>query len=527
MKTRVCWCGIEVLLNPNLEKLPQDFASLKGIIANQIIEKEQYELKLKARDEEIERLQEFLLNIRRQHFAKKSETVSSEQLGIFNEAEVESENQAKEQSEQKIKGYTRKRGKRKPLPDNLPREEVIIELSEDERICPHDGSVLNEIGEETSEQLEIIPARLKVIRTIRKKYACPSCDDSLKTAPLPVKPIPKSIATPGLLSFIAVSKYVDGLPLYRQEKIFERYGIELSRSTMGHWLVRISQEHLQSMINMMEEDLLGSDYLNCDETTVQVLKEDGKKATTKSYMWVRSRASPKPIILFEYDRSRSKEVAKRLLEGFKGYLQVDGYAGYNAVCDQAGVIRVGCMSHCRRKFFEVYKSSKKKGKAGKALKFIKKLYKIEESIKCKEPEERYLVRQEKSGPILDEFRKWLDDHLHAVPPQNLLGQAITYAHNEWANLIRYIEDGRLSIDNNFVENQIRPFAIGRKNWLFSDSVAGAKASATIYSIMVTALANGLEPYTYFRHLMTELPTAKSAEQISSLLPYNIDHKILT
>jgi len=278
----------------------------------------------------------------------------------------------------------------------------------------------------------------------------------------------------------------------------------------------------------MEEDLLASAYVCCDETTVQVLNEAGKSAESKSYMWVRSRhgASVNPIVLFEYDPTRSKTVPNRLLDGFIGYLQVDGYAGYDEFCSRDGVIRVGCMAHVRRKFFDVHKASGKKGgSANLILKLIQDLYKIEQEIAEKSIDERVETRQMQSQPILNEIKSWLDANQSKYPPSGLMGKAIMYAQNQWNHVLNYLKDGRIAIDNNFTENRIRPFAIGRKNWLFSDSVNGAKASAMIYSILQSAKANGLEPYAYMRHLLTELPRCRTPEEIECLLPHKIDYSI--
>jgi hypothetical protein len=241
-------------------------------------------------------------------------------------------------------------------------------------------------------------------------------------------------------------------------------------------------------------------------------------------MWVRGRKYPgaPPIVLFEYDPTRSGTVAERLFLGYTGYLQADAYGGYNGICGQEGIIRVGCMAHCRRKFFEAMKTSKKgAGLANEAIEIIRKLYEIEDAIRDKEIEERHRTRTEQSKPILDEFRKWLDGHRGEVPPQSQIGMALNYAHNEWLHLVRYLDDGRLEIDNNVVENAIRPFAVGRKNWLFSDSVAGAKASAAIYSVMVSAKLNGHNEYAYFRHLLEKLPLAEKIEDFEALLPHKL------
>lgn len=484
---------------------------------------------------QIDILQEALLSARKAQFASTSEKLPSNQCELFNEAESLSVNSLDTETEVPIKvpGHTRGNPKRKPLPAHLPREEIIIDLLDEEKICEKDGTILKEIGSEASEQVDVIPAQVKVIVTIRKKYACPCCNETVKTARLPEKILPKSNATPGLLAHIAVSKYVDALPLYRLEQIFKRADIDIPRNTMAGWMIALT-EKLQPVYNMMEEDLLNSDYVCCDETVVQVLKEDGKAAQSKSYMWVRTRHGPSgekpeinPIVLFDYDPTRSKEVPNRLLKNFKGYLQVDGYAGYDEVCKNPNVTRVGCMAHVRRKFYEVHEISKKtNSEAHRILQLIQKLYKIEETISEDKIENRFKIRQEQSAPILKDIKASLDANENKYPPQGLMGKALTYAQNQWPYIMNYLKYGKLSIDNNFTENRIRPFAIGRKNWLFSDTVAGANASGMIYSILQTARGNGLEPYAYMRHLLTELPKCQTVEQIEKLLPHKIDFKIL-
>lgn len=527
-------CATNILMF-DLETLPADSEKLKAIIGFQIqnhkVEIQKRDAELKSLEAENGFLREALRLARMARFAATSEKLPSNQSELFNEAELAAKAPEPSEGQEEhieVPGYTRNRPVRKALPDHLPREEVVIDLSEAEKICAKDGTKLKEIGADISEQLDIIPAKMKVIRTIRKKYACPCCEETVKTAQLPEKILPKSNATPGLLAHIAVSKYVDALPLYRLEHIFKRVDIDIPRNTMASWMITLS-EKLQPIYNMMEEDLLSSDYVCCDETRVQVLKESGKPAQSLSYMWVRTRHGPgiNPIVLFDYDPTRSKEVPGRLLKDFKGYLQVDGYGGYDEICKSADVIRVGCMAHVRRKFFDVYKVSEKQGSpAHQMLLLMKGIYKIEDQIRDLSVMERKQIRQDKSQPILDEVKTWLDLNQPKYPPQGLLGKAISYAVNQWAYVIRYIDDGRLAIDNNFTENRIRPFAVGRKNWLFSDSVAGANASAMIYSILQTARGNGLDPYAYMRHLLTELPKAQTAAQIEKLLPYKIDFKIL-
>ena len=362
------------------------------------------------------------------------------------------------------------------MPDLLPRIEIIHDLPEDEKRCPHDGTPLKHIGDDISEQLDIIPATVQVLRHVRRKYACPCCEGHVVRAPLPPQPIPRSIASPGLLAFVCTAKYVDARPLYRLVTILARLGIELPRATLAHWMIALG-ELVLPLINLLRERLLEYDVLQMDETTVQVLKEEGRSPTSHSYLWVRRGGPPPhPILLFDYDPSRAGAVAARLLPGFKGYLQTDGYGGYNAVAEQEGITGLGCWAHARRKFDEAIKAQggkAKPGKATRALGLIQRLYRVERLAKELTPEARHALRLEQAAPVLDEIRSWLDASLPQVNPKGKLGEALGYLDNQWPRLVRYVEDGRLSIDNNAVERAIRPFVIGRRNWLFSDTPKGA------------------------------------------------------
>ncbi|MGH8605678.1 MAG: IS66 family transposase, partial [Gammaproteobacteria bacterium] len=304
---------------------------------------------------------------------------------------------------------------------------------------------------------------------------------------------------------------------------------ELPRATLASWMVRLGQV-IQPLINLMREAVLAYDIVQMDETTVQVLNEPGRSAQSQSYLWVQRGGPPEhPLILYEYDPSRSQEVPKRLLEGYRGYLQIDGYEGYNAVCLQPGINALGCWAHARRKFDEALKAQgkahpdtpAKTGRAHQGLIYIQQLYRIEQEVNGTAPEVRYHVRQQKAKPLLTEIRHWLDAALPEIPPTSATGKALYYLHHQWDRLVRYLKDGRLQIDNNRIENAIRPFVLGRKNWLFCDTVRGAKASANLYSLIETAKANGLEPYYYLRHLFTELPKASTVAQIEKLLPHNL------
>jgi len=519
-----------------LHQLPDDIDALKSLVADQLVCNEQLQADKQALDQKNEQLTARVLTLQEQlnlalarRYAASSEKFSPNQIWLFDEAELDSEaatgtDTDSDDAEIIVTAHKRKKRGRKPLPPHLPRIDVIHELPEAERRCDHDGHLLTEIGEVISAQLDIIPAKIQVLRHIRKKYAC-NCGQCIKTAPLPAQPIPRSMASPGLLAHITVSKYQDALPLYRQETILQRIGVELPRATLANWMIKAG--HLvQPLINLMQDRLLSHDIIQMDETTVQVLKESGKKAQSKSYLWLQRGGPPEhPVVLYHYDPGRGAGVARRLLDGFKGYLQTDGYDGYNAVVSANNLIHVGCMAHARRKFNEAVKAqgrNKKRGKAHRGLTLIQKLYGIEKQARKLKPEKRHEHRDRHARPILDEMRTWLDKVLPQVPPTSATGKALHYLHNEWGKLIRYLDDGRLEIDNNAAENAIRPFVIGRKNWLFSASVKGVAASANLYSLIETAKANGLEPYAYLRYVFTALPKADSVNDIEALMPGNLN-----
>jgi transposase len=486
---------------------------------------------------EIQRLIEAVRLLRHQRFGRTSERVPADQLGLFNEAEqlVDTEEDEADAGDAEIAvpAHTRRQRGRKPLPDWIPREEVLHDLSEAEKICAKDGAALQEIGREVSEQLEVIPAVFRVLRHVRPKYACPRCKTGVKIAPVPPQPIPKSLASPSLLAHVVVSKYADALPLYRQAGMLERAGIDLSRSTLATWMVRAG-ELVQPLLNLIGEEIVAGDFVQCDETPFQVLKEPGKPATSLSYLWVRRGGeADHPLLLYEYADSRRKAVPKRLLEGFRGVLQTDGYEGYTEVGAQPGIVHAGCWAHARRRFHDALKgqtgSGKKSARTSKAqqgLAWIQKLYRIERGLVEAAPEERQRVRQEKAQPVVEKIRSWLDQALPSVPPQSLTGKALGYLDRQWEKLVRYLEDGRIPIDTNLVENSIRPFALGRRNWLFADTPGGAQASANLYSVIQTAKANGLEPFAYLVHLFTELPKATRLEDFEALLPHRLDPGLL-
>ncbi len=398
----------------------------------------------------------------------------------------------------------------------MPRRIVKIDLPSEEQFS-EDGTPLKVIGYEISEKLDYEPGKTQVIQYHRAKYGLDSGDYE-KTAPPVPSIIPKGIASPGLLSAIAVAKFADGLPLYRQEEIFARQEVELSRTTMARWMVKAA-EGLQPIWNVLSDRLIESFYVSCDETRTQVLKEKGRRAESQSWMWVRSTPyGDNKIILFDYSPSRAGDVALSILEGFKGFLQVDGYGGYNQLSKREDVFRIGCNMHGRRYFEKAHKVGAKSGKtlAAVAMSFYKQLFDIEDELRDKPPDERYSARLEKAKPIWDKFKEWVDNNQGKVPATSKIGKAFHYFTSEYEYLIGYLKDGRLEIDSGFVERCIRKFAIGRNNWMFSDTEAGAEASAVLYSLVITAKVNGVNPYKALKYIFEEIPKAQTLEDIERL-----------
>ena len=481
----------------------------------------------------IDQLLEQVKLARHQRFGVRSEHISPDQLRLLLDDKDnddtpidDSTDDSDENPLSQPSAIPKKRGRR-TLPDHLPRVDVEHTLDEQACQCEHCHAMMEPLSQKITEQLDIIPAQVRVIRHHRQTYRCPECDDALVTASMPPQPIPKGNATAATLVFLIIAKYLDGLPLFRIERQLKRLGCPIPRATLANWMIHCGQL-VQPLINLMTERLLSYDIVAMDESRFQVLNEEGKSAQSQSYIWVQRGGPPdSPVVLYHYDPSRSQEVPLRLLEGFSGYLQSDAYEGYGAVCRKNDLVSVGCMAHSRRTFDEALKSQSavdpnqhKSTLAATAIKKIQTLYRIEREAKHLSDDERLQVRQSRSVPVLKELRHWLDDHLFLVPPKSALGKAMHYLDKQWDKLNVYTRDGRLRIDNNLTENAIRPFVIGRKAWLFSTSVDGANASANLYSLVETAKANGLEPYAYLHEVLTELPAAKTVEDIERLLPFN-------
>ncbi|MGX9522626.1 IS66 family transposase [Vibrio mediterranei] len=425
---------------------------------------------------------------------------------------------------------TRKKSRpRQPLPKDLPRERVVVDVSPDEKWCDCCQCERGRIGEEVSEKLLYVPASWKVQDIVRPKYACRQCEKEkthvqIVIAPMPAMLIPKSFATPSLLAQIVSAKFCYALPLYRQEKQFAELGVTLNRQTMSRWMMTCADE-VQPLLDLLKAYLLKQDILFADETTLKVVDSQKKK----SYIWVYGHGSDTAakgdisIVLFDYQEgSRSHLCPVRYLEGYDGYLQVDGYKAYK----RTDATLVGCWAHARRKFTDVIKAlpkaaKQKPGKAQWAVSIIKKLYAIEKHLANEKAsvEEVYRTRQEEAKPIVEEFERWLDKSLKQVPPSSLLGKAIAYCLGQWTKLTVYLLDGRLSIDNNRAERAVRPFTIGRKNWVLSNTHHGVQSSAALYSLVETAKANGKSPYAYLEYLFTELPKVTDGNY-DHLLPWN-------
>lgn len=414
--------------------------------------------------------------------------------------------------------YTRNKPKRKKLPTDLPRDIINYDLDESEKVCDCCGEQLHRIGEEKSEQLDYIPASLRVIEHVRFKYACKGCEQKVVTADKDRQPIEKGMAAAGLLAHVAVSKYVDHLPLYRLEGIFKRHDIDISRSTMCGW-ARGTADLLRPLYNLMSKEVLLSKVINTDDTPVRVQdkKLDGKTRTGR--IWIYCGDADHPYNVYDYTTNRSREGPQGFLREYKeGFLQADAYAGYNFIFDdpRRDVIESLCWAHARRKFYEARKTSPQLSHT--AIAWVKMLYDVEKEIKGLPAEEKKAVRQEKSVVILADFKTWLDEiTFEQALPQSPIRQAINYALNGWEALCVYTLDGDLSIDNNVAERLMRPIAIGRKNWLFFGSDNGGRTAATLFTIAQSAKRHDLNVFTYMKDVIARI-SDHQANQLHDLLP---------
>lgn len=450
------------------------------------------------------------------------------QTSLFNEAEVEANSKAEEPTVQTIVAAHARKPKRtkEELAETVPVIEVVCDLAEDKRTCGICSADLRYLGKEhVRDELEIIPAQVRILRYVRFNYVCTSCeketgDANIVKASVPAPVMKRSLASPSTVAYVMYQKYANGMPLYRQEKDWANQGVTLSRATLANWIIRPSHEWLEPLYNTIQKHMLTEPLIHVDESVLQVLKEEGKKATTESRMWVyTSGRSPTPAVLFEYQPTRSGQHARRFLQGFSGYLQTDGYSGYNVVPD---VVHCGCWAHLQRKFEEAIPkdADAKSSKAAIGYDYCNRLFALEHNWAELSVEERYEERLKNAKPLLDEFWDWV--MLLNPLPNSSLGKAVTYALNQKEPLSNFLLDGRIEISNNRAENAIRPYVTGRKNWLFADTTRGAKASAIVYSMIESAKLNNLNPYMYLVHLLTNLPNLKELthETLAPYLPWS-------
>ncbi len=481
----------------------------------------------------IDRLMDILANFQRNTYGQSSEkskyllNQDDGQLSLFNEAEVEAKRQAPEPDKVTVTTYIRKAKRTKEeLAANLPVTEIICELAENELDCQECSSKMRVLGKEpVREELEIIPAQVRLLRYIRYNYVCKACEKetgeaTIVKAPVPAPVIKKSLASASTVAHVMYQKYVNAMPLYRQEKDWSNQGLILSRATLANWIIRSATDWLEPLWETMKSHLINEDVIHADETVIQVLKEDGKKPSSDSRMWVycSGNTGTAPIVLFEYQPTRSGEHARRFLTGFNKYLQTDGYVGYNKVPD---VTRCGCWSHLRRKYQEAMPKNAEGSIAAVGFDYCNKLFAIEKEIKELTPQERKKQRQKLSKPALEAYWAWLETV--NVLKGSKLADAITYSINQRSTLNTFLEDGRIELSNNRAENAIRPFVVGRKSWLFSDTKKGAKSSAIVYSLVETAKANDLNVYMYLVHIFSTMPKLdfqRNPALLEDLMPWS-------
>ena len=460
-----------------------------------------------------------------EQYGASSEQTDSNQMSIFNEIESTADSIQPEPKITEVKAHYRRRTRltTDKLPEDLPVEVVEHELPEEDRGCPECGSELHTMGKETREEIKIIPAKAVIVRHIRHIYACRNCESTSDHVPIVKADMPEPVikggfASPEAIAHIAVQKFMMASPLYRQEQEWKQKGILLSRQTMANWLLKASYDWLEPLYKEMRLKLLEHSILHVDETIVQVLKEPGKAAQSKSYMWIyrTSGEAKSQNILYDYQPDRRYIRPREFLEGFSGFIHTDGYEAYHKLPDNITV--VGCLAHLRRKFFDglkiLPKEKKKDSSLSKGVEYCDKLFRYEREFALLPPKERLDRRQRLSKPLFDEFYDWMEGV--GALPSSILGKAVYYARSQKKYIERYLTDGRLEISNNRAERSIKPFVIGRKNWLFSNTPAGARSSAIYYSLIVTAIENGLNPFEYLIWILTQMPNLGRPGYVTSV-----------
>ena len=486
---------------------------------------------IKQQKSSIESLQHQLHLFRTARFGRKSEKgVDTAQLALqFDEAlPVEDTTQEESCATETITYVRTKKGTgRKPLPKSLPYIEKIHDLSEDEKQCAC-GCTLTHINDEVTEQLDVVPQMTFRVVHIRKKYACKGCEETIRLAKLPKQPLDKAIATPGLLAAVIDSKFNRHMPLYRQEAMFAEAKISITRGTLSNWVIK-SAQLLKPLVKLMESDIHDYDIAYADETPVQVLKEKDRLPTQKSTMWLFMGGPPdKRAVVYQYHTTRAHQVPLDFFADFKGYLHADCYKAYVALGQQNHIHHVACWAHARRYFTDVVKSTKKEGLAHKVVGLIGKLYLLERELKDKNasPALVFMRRVNEARPILAQIKTTLDEAQLKVPPKSPLGAALFYTLTHWQSLTSYLYDGRLEIDNNRSERAIKPFVIGRKNWLFHGNDIGAQAGSILFSLIETCKQNQVEVFSWLKYVLTNIHQADTIGKLEKLLPYHIDSQLL-
>ena len=487
--------------------------------------------------EENERLRQQLAWLKKQIFGQKSERRADGPADVLTQdlfgkpAEATPE-EIREETSEPAKAPRRRRQARKPFPAELLRVDVVHDVAPEEKVCPCCGKEKARIGEDTTEQLEVIPPQLFVKRHVRPKYACPSCKDGVVQASLPPQPAPRASVGPGFLAWLIVSKYADHLPLCRQERIFARHGIDLTRARMCDWLMTVA-DLARPLAKAMANKVRAGPVIQADETSIRLQTKEKKGKTEQAWVWVYVGDDGTPYTIYDFRRGRGHEGPKAMLAGFTGTLQTDAYGAYDAALKPDGgaasldpaITRAGCWAHARRKFIEAEESGD--SRATEVIEWIKELFAVEREWKERRAvarkegrdlsvDTRRAVRQEKSKPVVEALRKWMEDRLDVLP-RSPLGQAIGYAQNQWEPLTRFLDDGRIEIDNNAAERALRPIAVGRKNWLFAGSERGGRAAATFFTLLESARRNGLNPHAYLTDVLTRLPS-HPINHIDDLLP---------
>lgn len=502
-----------------------------AILEDTILKQKQEIEELKRK---LEHMNEVFANAQRARFGQSSEqknyVLGKDQISLFNEAEDCQDHKAEEPNPDTIVIVTHERKKKRSqaeMLNHLPEEEVLLELPEEQLICGKCGEKMKPIGKKfLRHEMQIIPKQVKLLAYYTVTYACDGCEKDTGFAHIasvkpPVPLMKHSLASPSTVAYIMTQKYVDGLPLARQEKIWAREGIALSRATMANWIIQCSQTWLKPLYKHMKQELLTHSVIHADETVVQVLKEDNKPATSESRMWLYASAAllRHQVRIFEYQPDRSGKRPESFLRGFTGWMITDGYSGYNQV---QNVIHCGCWSHARRKWREAMPegATVKTSKAAIGFQYCNKLFAEERKCAVYQSKYRQEYRQNKEVPILEEYFAWLN----TVRPEkgSKLEEAVRYSLNQKQHLMAYLDNGEVPISNNLAENAIRPFTLGRKNWLFCDTPKGAEASAIVYSLVESAKANGIEPFAYLQHVLVQLPYLgknHSHEELESLMPW--------